>query len=131
MVNATLIVFMIVSIVLLFTAMVLSAMASSDAQKGGDTCKKGCHKYSMWSALVTGIAVAVIGIVMVYYIYSSKKEIATAAMQYTAALHGAIGGMAGVQGQPLMSGSPQVVGSVFPQTVPSASQVMASLGGTA
>ena len=120
MVNTTLIVFMIVTIVLLFTAMILSAMASSDAQKGGTTCKEGCHKYSMWSALVTGIAVAVIVIILIIYIYTSRKHIAAAALQHVAALHGTLGGIAGI---------PRVaLGTNSGMTAPSASQVMASLG---
>ena len=102
---------MIVTIVLLFTAMILSSMASSDAQKGGATCKEGCHKYSMWSALVTGIAVAVIVIILIIYIYTTRKHIATAALQHVAALHGALGGIAGI-----------------PRVAPFTSQVMASLG---
>ncbi len=95
MVNATLIVFMIVTIVLLFSAMVLSAMASSDATKGASECKEGCREYSKWSALVTGIAVAVIVVVLVVYIYSTRKHIAAAAQQHVAALHGVLGGVAG------------------------------------
>jgi len=125
MVNATLIVFMIVTVVLLFTAMVLSAMASSDAQKGGTTCKEGCHKYSMWSALVTGIAVAVVVVVLIIYIYSSRKHIAAAAQQHVNALHGALGGIAGSQAQAGLGS-----GARAPQNTPSASsQLMASLGG--
>jgi NADH:ubiquinone oxidoreductase subunit 5 (subunit L)/multisubunit Na+/H+ antiporter MnhA subunit len=125
MVNVTLIVFMIITIVLLFTAMVLSAMASNDAQKGGTDCKEGCHKYSMWSALVTGIAVATIVVVLVIYIYSSRKHIAAAAQQQVAALHQTLGGFAGSMAQPApYSGVPQA-------GYPSSGQVMASLSGTA
>lgn len=58
--------------------MVVSAMASSDAKKGCDECKENCDKYSMWSALITGIAVAVIIVVLIVYIYSSRRNIAEA-----------------------------------------------------
>lgn len=91
---------MVVSVMLLFTAMVLSAMASSDAGKSCDDCKEGCHKYSMWSALVTGLAVGVIVIVMIVYIYSSRKQIAGHAQQQAAALHGYMGQYMNPQGYP-------------------------------
>lgn len=99
MVNYSMVAFMAVSVALLFTAMVLSAMASSDANKGCDDCKEGCHKYSMWSALVTGLAVGVIVIIMIMYIYSSRKQIAGHAQQQAAAIHGYLGQYAGSQGQ--------------------------------
>ena len=102
MVNATLIVFMIVTIVLLFTAMVLSAMASADATKSAADCQEGCRKYSTWSALVTGVAVAVIVIVLIFYIYSTRRHIAAAAQKRVAELHGTLGGLAGARaGLPL------------------------------
>jgi len=90
---------MIITILLLFTAMVLSAMASSDANKDSNTCKEGCHKYSMWSALVTGLAVGAIVIAMVIYVYSSRRQIALAAQGHLATAHGALGGIAGSGGQ--------------------------------
>lgn len=73
MADAALVVFMLVTIVLLFVAMVLSAMASVDADKK-HMCKVSCKKYATWSALVTGIAVAIITIVMIVYIYSTRKH---------------------------------------------------------
>lgn len=101
MVNASLIVFMIVTIALLFTAMVLSAMASSDATKGTDSCKKNCHKYSMWSALVTGIAVACIVVILIIYIYTSRKDIASSVHGQLGDWQSQLGAYAGV-GQPQM-----------------------------
>ena len=89
---------MIITIVLLFTSMVLSAMASSDAKKGAAECKEGCSKYAMWSALVSGISVAVVVIVLIVYVYSTHKEIATAALEHVTAMHGALSGVAGQQG---------------------------------
>lgn len=106
---------MIVTVVLLFIAMVLSAMASTDARKGGQQCKEGCHKYSMGAALVTGLAVAVIVVVLIIYIYSSRKHIAAAAQQRVAAIHGVLGGIAGAQTAGLQT--------------PAAHQVLASLAG--
>lgn len=72
--NVSLIVFMIITIILLFTAMVLSAMASADAKRSVADCQEGCSKWAMWSALVTGLAVAIIGVVLVMYIYISRKK---------------------------------------------------------
>lgn len=76
MAKATLIIFMILAIILLFTAMVLSAMAASDAKKSAADCKEGCSKYSTWSAVVSGISVAVILVALIVYIASSRKDIA-------------------------------------------------------
>lgn len=90
-----LIVFMILTVLLLFTSMVLSAMASDKAKgvksddKGGYTggSPEGqykCHKNSMYSALVTGVSVAVLLVVLVVYIYTSRDALITQA-------HGFIG----------------------------------------
>lgn len=100
MASAALIMFMIVTIALLFTAMVLSAMASSDAQKGGTNCKEGCHKYSMWAALVTGISVAAIIVILIVYIYTTRndiaRDVALAAQERLLAMHQSIGEVSGV-----------------------------------
>ena len=81
MVNVALVIFMIIAIILLFVSMVLSAMAASEASKGSDKCKANCHKYSMWSALVSGIAVAVIVVALIIYIYTSRHHVMAAAAQ--------------------------------------------------
>ena len=75
MVNVALILFMVLSIILLFVAMVFSAMASTDAHKGSQKCKENCSKYSMWSALVAGISVALIFVSLIIYIYVSREHI--------------------------------------------------------
>jgi len=84
MVNYTLIAFMILSIILLFVSMVLSAMASDDAKKGN---KDKSHKYSMWSAIVSGVAVFSIVISLIVYIYTSRKEIAGATQEQLKSFH--------------------------------------------
>lgn len=76
MVSVTLIIFIVITIILLFTAMVLSAMAASEARKGSDQCKQNCHKYAMWNAIVCGLAVAAIVVIMIIYIYTSRHTIA-------------------------------------------------------
>ena len=73
MANVALILFMVFTIILLFVAMVFSAMAATDAKKGADTCKKNCNKYSMWAALVAGLSVALIFVSLIIYIYVSSK----------------------------------------------------------
>ncbi len=75
--NVGLIVMMIIAIALLFVSMVLSAMGASEAAKGGDACKEKGHKYSMASAIVTGVAVAVLVIGLVIYIF--RKDISVQA----------------------------------------------------
>lgn len=96
MANTMLIVFMILTALLLFTSMILSAMAS-DKAKGIKSDKNNgytgtpsaesqykCHKNSMYSALVTGVSVAVLLVILVVYIYTSKDELVSQA-------HGFIG----------------------------------------
>jgi len=64
--NTSLIVMMVVSIALLFTSMILSSMASSAAV---DCKDQNAYKYSMYSAIVSGVAVFLIGIALWFYIY--------------------------------------------------------------
>jgi hypothetical protein len=64
--NTSLIVMMVVAIVLLFTSMVLSSMASNATAGCTD---ENAHKYSMYSAIVSGVAVFVIGVALWFYIY--------------------------------------------------------------
>ena len=66
--NIPLIVMMIIAIVLLFAAMVLSAMASADAKKDCPKADKA-EKYSMYAAVVAGLAVFLIGIALLIYIF--------------------------------------------------------------
>lgn len=99
--NALLLVFMIVAVGLLFSSMVLSAMASSDAQKatGADTNSTNyitkAHKYSMWAAIVTGVSSFVIIVVAIFYIYHTRHELAQGV---AGGLHGA-GAFVGKYGQ--------------------------------
>lgn len=57
--------------------MILSAMASTAAKKGSQQCKEECHKYSMWSALVCGLSLAMIVVVLIIYIYTSRHHVAS------------------------------------------------------
>ncbi len=96
MANVMLIVFMVLSMLPLFTAMILSSIAadkskdakvdSSDKSAYGGTCTASaqvkCHKNSMYSALVTGISVAVLLVVLIIYIYTTRGELVTQAHQF-------------------------------------------------
>lgn len=97
MANTSLIIFLVIAFLLLFTNMVLSALAADRAKDSAKKCKEDCHKYSMWSAIVSGVTVFVMIVITVLYIYSSRKAIASTAQQHLAAAHQALGGVAGNQ----------------------------------
>lgn len=70
--NIGLIVMMIIAIILLFVAMVLSAMASSSAKKNcpdDGNSRTNAYHMSMYSAIVAGIAVFLISICLIIYIF--------------------------------------------------------------
>lgn len=92
MVNTTLVVFMIITITLLFVSMILSSMAAVDAYKKNSD---NARNYAMGSSLVTGISVAIIAIILVIYIYSSRHQIAKGAVGYLGQAHQAAQGFAG------------------------------------
>ena len=69
MANTALIIFTSLSVFLLFSVMVLSAIASNNADTNST-----CHQYSMYSALVTGLATLVLIIGFGIYIYKSKSS---------------------------------------------------------
>jgi ABC-type sulfate transport system permease component len=71
--NTTLIIMMVITIVLLFVAMVLSSMASSAASSC--TCPDGddsAHRYSMYTAVVCGLAALAVGAALGLYIYRDE-----------------------------------------------------------
>lgn len=74
MANFALIGFMIFTVILLFVAMVFSAMAATAAKKSPAECQKGCSKWSMWSALTTGLSLGVIVLILVLYIISARHK---------------------------------------------------------
>lgn len=82
--SALLITFMVATIILLFAIMVVSAQASAKAQDNKkclasgceeNDCQKQCHKYSMWSAVITGIVTLLVGVMLFVYLYKYKGEI--------------------------------------------------------
>jgi len=91
MVDTVLVVFSVVSVILLFVSMILSSMASSDAKKSCSDCKEGCHKYSMWSALVTGVAVAIAIVVIIIYVYTSREHLRGYAQKHVGSIHSYLG----------------------------------------
>lgn len=87
MANTMLIVFMSLSIVLLFSIMVMTAMASSAANASPTECQEKCHSYSMYSAVTTGVTVILLIGVLIYYIYSTREELASSGAEHALALH--------------------------------------------
>jgi Na+-transporting methylmalonyl-CoA/oxaloacetate decarboxylase gamma subunit len=87
MANTMLMVFMGLAIVLLFAVMVISAMASSAATDSPSECQDKCHRYSMYSALVTGLTVVVLIIALIIYIYASREEISGGIADSALAVH--------------------------------------------
>lgn len=73
--NSLALVVVIVSIVIFFAAMVMSANAAGKAGHGGDVCKKECHKWSTWAAITCGFAVLLLIIALVMYFYSKKDDL--------------------------------------------------------
>jgi hypothetical protein len=67
--SASVIILMVITMIFLFVAMVLAAMASSEAQKKNLV---DAHKYSLWSAVVCGISIFIFIVILVIYIYSSR-----------------------------------------------------------
>lgn len=74
MVNTTLIVFMIITAILLFTSMILSAMAASYVNKNE---KDKAHYNASASAILSGVSLAALIIIAVIYFYTNKIEIMT------------------------------------------------------
>lgn len=66
------IIFMVITIVLLFTTMILTAMAADKAQK--DDGKKECRKWSIWAAVTTGLSVLGVFIILGLFIYFTRHE---------------------------------------------------------
>lgn len=93
------IIFVIITILLLFTVMIFSAMAS-DKTKGYDSsgaCSGSgcdgtnaykCHKNSMYAALITGLATALLAVCLIIYIYTSHSEVRTEGASILTALAG-------------------------------------------
>lgn len=80
--NVMLIIFMIVTILLLFTTMIFSAMGADktkDCKEGeAGSCTVGagqrCHKNSMYAALITGVSCALLVVCLVIYMYSTHSD---------------------------------------------------------
>jgi len=66
------IIFMVITLVLLFSTMVLTAMAADQAQK--DDGKKQCRKWSIWAAVTTGLSVVGVFVILGLYIYFTRHE---------------------------------------------------------
>ena len=73
MVNATLIILLIVGIIILIAATVLSAMTANDIKK-----KKypNAHKYATYTAVASGVGIAMMLVALFVYIYVARHDIA-------------------------------------------------------
>jgi hypothetical protein len=71
MAHALLTVLLIISILILFVSMILSAKSASDINKGMNT---QAHKMATWSAVVSGLAVLLLVVALIYYLYSNKSN---------------------------------------------------------
>lgn len=67
--SATVIIILVISMVLLFVSMVLSAVSNSDIKKQN---LQSASKYSLWSAVVSGLSIALLVIVLFLYVYGGK-----------------------------------------------------------
>ncbi len=74
--NTVLVLFMIITIALLFFGMVLSAVSANEARKGGTSCRDGSYKYSTWTAVISGISAGLMAIILIIYIFTSRHKIA-------------------------------------------------------
>lgn len=93
MVNYTLVIFMIITIVLLFTIMVFSAMSGSEIVKTScstDEEAKKAHKNSTIAAIVAGVAVVLVLATLIIYIVVSRKQVALDAAEKLRAAHEAL-----------------------------------------
>lgn len=63
------IVTLVISMILLFASMVMSAMSASAAQKG-DT--SSARTYAMWSAVVSGLSIVLLIVILALYLNSQK-----------------------------------------------------------
>ena len=76
-----------ITVAILFSSMVLSAMASSEAKRGNTS---NAQKYSMWSAIVCGLAVFFLIIAM--FLYLNSGVIASAAQSALGGAQKYVGG---------------------------------------
>lgn len=63
------IVCLVISMILLFISMVLSAMSASAAEKGDTSTAR---KYSLYSAVVSGLSVVLLVVILVMYLNSER-----------------------------------------------------------
>jgi mannose/fructose/N-acetylgalactosamine-specific phosphotransferase system component IIC len=79
-------IFLSLSIVVLFTTMVLSSIAASEAKRGNTA---SAQKYSMWSAITSGIVVFLV--VVVLFLYLNSEKIVAGTHSVLGAAQGAVG----------------------------------------
>ena len=100
--SATIIVILVISMILLFISMVLSAMSASDINKNNT---KSAHKYAMASALSSGLSIVLLVIALIVYLNTGTIA------QYTAKQLGNVAQYAQAGQQRLYPGQQQLVGA--------------------
>jgi len=82
--SVSLIIFMAISIIMLFAIMVMAAQAAGKSQNKTCTtdgkpnqCQTDCHKYSSISAIMAGVTSAIVIIALIIYLYTNKTHIQT------------------------------------------------------
>lgn len=84
--STTVIVVLILSMILLFSSMILSSMASSEIQKRNYL---NAQKYATWSSVVSGISVGLLVVVLIVYI--SSERIVSSVHSALGSAHSALG----------------------------------------
>ncbi|MDB4769357.1 hypothetical protein OAG24_00180 [bacterium] len=80
MAETSMLLILIVSIIFVFIALVFSAMAVRDAKKSPRECQEGCHKYSLWAAIATGLTSVILIVALVMHAVSGRKGSTTGAL---------------------------------------------------
>lgn len=77
MVNVALVIFMVLTIILLFVAMVLSSMSAADISSSScdDSDTKTAHNRATASAVISGLSVLAVVIALIIYFVAYRKEI--------------------------------------------------------
>lgn len=65
--------FLIVAIILVIITLIFSAMAVRDSRKSASECQDGCYKYSLWSAIISGLTAGMLIIAMIMTFVSGRK----------------------------------------------------------
>jgi len=88
MANTALIVFMSMSVVLLFGVMVMTSVAANNSDP-----KSTCHNYSKYAAITTGITSMILIAGTIIYVYTSRSDILQGTTESVGDLHSYLKGL--------------------------------------